>query len=67
MGTTTTIMKANSKNDIVASLSAMDEVQMFKVMDFIRSVLADQEKSLKKPSREQAMNQIQTALKESLR
>ncbi|MFZ9505153.1 MAG: hypothetical protein ACO263_11360 [Cyclobacteriaceae bacterium] len=60
-------MKANSKNDIVASLSAMDEVQMFKVMDFIRSVLADQEKSLKKPSREQAMNQIQTALKESLR
>ena len=45
----------------------MDEVQMFKVMDFIRSVLADQEKSLKKPSREQAMNQIQTALKESLR
>lgn len=60
-------MKANSKNDIVTSLSAMDEVQMFKVMDFIRSVLAEQEKTLKKPTREQAMNEIRTALKESLR
>lgn len=65
--TTTTIMKTDSKNDIVASLSVMDEVQMFKVLDFIRTVLAEYEAKSKKPSREQAMQEIQTALKDSLR
>ena len=60
-------MKTDSKNDIVASLSAMDEVQMFKVLNFIRTVLTEQTYQPKKASREQAMNEIRIALKETLR
>ena len=63
---TTTIMKTDSKNDIVASLSAMDEVQMFKVLDFIRSVLAEEKLRSKRLSREQAMNEIQLALRQNI-
>lgn len=55
-------MKTDSKNDIVDSLSAMDEVQMFKVLDFIRSVLAEDRQRNKRPTREQAMNEIRLAL-----
>jgi hypothetical protein len=55
-------MKTDSKNDIVASLSVMDEVQMFKVLDFIHVVLAEREASARKPSREEAMHEIQNAL-----
>ena len=62
---TTTIMKTDSKNDIVASLSAMDEVQMFKVLDFIRSVLAEEKLRSKRPTREQAMTEIQLALRQN--
>ena len=60
-------MKTDSKNDIVTSLNAMDEVQMFKVMSYIRKILAKQDNQIKKPSREQAMMEIRLALKETSR
>lgn len=58
-------MKTDSKNDIVTSLNAMDEVQMFKVMSYIQKVLARQENRIKKPTREQDMIEIRLALKEA--
>jgi 4-alpha-glucanotransferase len=60
--TTTTIMKTTRKLAILESLDAMDHTQMEKVMDYIREILNQSPRRFDRKKRQQAMEQIRTAL-----